>query len=109
MTINHHNLKNIVLIVDKNNFQQTGRTQDIISNSNLLKKFQSFGIFTKEIDGHSIEEINKTFLELLSSDKPSAIIANTIKGHGVKKFENDNKWHHSILTQEMYEECVKNL
>ena len=108
LTISHHNLKNIVLVVDKNNFQQTGKTQDIISNSNLLEKFQSFGIFTKEIDGHSLEEINKTFLELLNSDTPSAIIANTIKGHGIKQFENDNKWHHSILTQEMYEECVKN-
>jgi len=108
LTISHHNLKNIILVVDKNNFQQTGKTQDIISNSNLLEKFQSFGIFTKEIDGHSLKEINKTFLELLNSDTPSAIIANTIKGHGIKQFENDNKWHHSILTQEMYEECVKN-
>jgi len=108
LTISHYNLKNIILVVDKNNFQQTGKTKEIISNSNLLEKFQSFGIFTKEIDGHSLEEIDKTFLELLNIDTPSAIIANTIKGHGIKTFENDNKWHHSILTQEMYEECVKN-
>ena len=109
MTINHHNLKNITVIVDKNNFQQTGKTQEIITNSNLDEKFKSFGIDTQEVNGHSLEELNSVFLNSIKSDKPSAIIANTIKGHGVKLFENDNKWHHSILTKELYEECLKDL
>ena len=109
MTINHHKLKNITIIVDKNNFQQTGKTEEIITNSNLKEKFKSFGINTKEIDGHSLKEINSAFLNSIKSDEPSAIIANTIKGHGVKLFENDNKWHHSILTKELYEECLRNL
>ena len=109
MTINHHKLKNITIIVDKNNFQQTGKTEEIITNSNLKEKFKSFGINTQEIDGHSFKEINSAFLNSIKSDEPSAIIANTIKGHGVKLFENDNKWHHSILTKELYEECLRNL
>ncbi len=109
MTINHHNLKNITIIVDKNNFQQTGKTEEIITNPNLKEKFNSFGINTEEIDGHSLKEINSAFLNSIKSDEPSAIIANTVKGHGVKLFENDNKWHHSILTKELYEECLKNL
>ena len=109
MTINHHKLKNITIIVDKNNFQQTGKTEEIITNSNLKEKFKSFGINTKEIDGHSLKEINSAFLNSIKSDEPSAIIANTIKGHGVKLFENDNKWHHSILTKELYDECLRNL
>ena len=109
MTINHHKLKNITIILDKNNFQQTGKTEEIITNSNLKEKFKSFGINTKEIDGHSLKEINSAFLNSIKSDEPSAIIANTIKGHGVKLFENDNKWHHSILTKELYDECLRNL
>ena len=109
MTINHHNLKNITIIVDKNNFQQTGKTEEIITNPNLKEKFNSFGINTEEIDGHSLKEINSAFLNSIKSDEPSAIIANTVKGHGIKLFENDNKWHHSILTKELYEECLKNL
>ena len=109
LTIKHHNLNNITLIVDKNNFQQTGKTEDIILNSNLLEKFESFGIHTKEINGHSLNELNETLLDFSKNKMPSAIIANTIKGNGIKLFENDNKWHHSILTKEMYDECIKNL
>ena len=106
LTISHYQLDNLTIIVDKNKFQQTGETSEIISNSNLKEKFLSFGINCKEINGHNMKEIKETLLNLKKECKPSAIIANTIKGHGIKKFENDNRWHHSILTKDLYEECI---
>ena len=106
LTISHYQLDNLTIIVDKNKFQQTGETSEIISNSNLKEKFLSFGINCKEINGHNMKEIKETLLNLKKECKPSAIIANTIKGHGIKKFENDNRWHHSILTKDLYKECI---
>ena len=109
LTIKHHNLNNITIIVDKNNFQQTGTTNEIISNANLKQKFLSFGINCEEIDGHSTKEINDAILNLQKQQHPSAIIANTVKGKGIKSFENNNKWHHSILTNDLYEQCLREI
>ncbi len=109
LTVKHYNLENITIIVDKNSFQQTGSTNEIISNDNLIDKFKSFGIEAEEVDGHSFKQIHNTLSKLMNIKKPSAIIANTTKGHGIKLFENDNKWHHSIITEELYLECLKEL
>ena len=109
LTIAHHRLTNLTIIVDKNNFQQTGKTEEIISNFNLKDKFQSFGLDCVEIDGHSLEALNIALSNKNQDGKPKVIIANTIKGRGIKIFENDNKWHHSILTKELYEKCLVEL
>ena len=76
---------------------------------NLIDKFKSFNWHTIEIDGHNIESINNTLTINTTNNKPKAIIANTIKGKGFSKFENDNKWHHSVLTKSLYEEAIKEI
>ncbi len=102
-------LNNLNVIIDRNNFQQTGTNSEIMDLRDLKNKWKSFGWHTLEIDGHDIDSLVKNFSELKGISQPKAIIANTIKGKGFSKFENDNKWHHSVLTKSLYEEAIKEI
>ena len=75
----------------------------------LKDKWNSFGWHTTEIDGHNIEEIFNTFKNFNDKEKPKAIIANTIKGKGFSFSENNNQWHHSVLTKSLFEKAMKEL
>tara|TARA_Y100000590_G_scaffold444423_1_gene575148 strand:- start:2468 stop:3310 length:843 start_codon:yes stop_codon:yes gene_type:complete len=103
------NLDNITIIIDKNKFQQTGSTKDIIQNNNLYEKIKNFDWNTIEVDGHDINQLISAFSKKFNNEKPKAVIANTIKGKGISFIENDNNWHHSILTQKNYDEAIKEL
>lgn len=109
MSASHFKLDNLVIIVDRNNFQQTGKTSSIMDLKNLKKKFKSFGCDTIEIDGHSIKNIYKSLKVKNKKNMPKAIIAKTIKGKGFKLFENNNNWHHSVITKSIYKEILKEL
>lgn len=100
-------LDNLIIIVDKNNYQQTGETVEILDLKNLTNKFKSFGCDTLEIDGHNYLEIYKALKSKNFKKKPKVIVANTIKGKGFKLFENDNNWHHSVVTSSIYKEILK--
>lgn len=92
----HHKLNNLTCIVDKN--KSTDRALKI---NNLSKKFESFGWKTIEINGHSQREIIKSLS--IKSEKPIAIIANTIKGKRIKFMENNPEWHHKNINKELLE------
>ncbi len=109
MLIPNLNLKNIIAIIDNNNFQQTGSLDEILKNRNLGEKWRSFGWSVYEIDGHNINEIIDCLNKIVKSEKPILVIAKTIKGKGVSLFENNNNWHHSILTQKLYDESIKEI
>jgi len=109
MLVPNLNLKNIVAIVDNNNFQQTGSLDEILSNRNLSTKWKSFGWEVFIIDGHNIKDIIECFNKTKKAQKPSLVIAKTIKGKGIKLFENNNDWHHSVLTQKLYDESIEEL
>lgn len=109
MLIPNLKLQNLITIIDNNNFQQTGSLDEILSNKNLSEKWSSFGWDVFEIDGHNIKEIIGCFNQIKKAQKPSLIVAKTIKGRGIKSFENNNTWHHSILTEKLYEEALKEL
>ena len=98
----------MTIIVDRNNFQQTGKNSSIMDLKNLKNKFKSFGCETVEIDGHDIKKIYKSLINK-NLNKPKVIVANTIKGKGIKLFENDNNWHHSIITKSIYKNILKEL
>jgi transketolase len=103
------NLENLYVIIDKNNFQQTGSNKEIMNTENLKKKWDSFGWHTTEIDGHNINEIIENFKKISNENRPKAIIANTVKGKGFSFSENNNDWHHSVLTQKMYDQAIEEL
>ena len=109
MAAPNFNLDNLYVIIDKNNFQQTGSNKEIMNVGNLKDKWSSFGWHTVELDGHNIQELCDFFKESKKIDKPKAIIANTIKGKGFSFSENNNNWHHSILSKSIYEKAIKEL
>ena len=105
MCASHYKLNNITVIVDNNNFQQTGSNDQIMSLGDLSLKWKSFNWNTSIIDGHNFEQINSS-LEKNLVDCPNAIIAKTIKGKGVSNFENNNSWHHAVITKKIYDEAM---
>ena len=102
-------LDNLYVIIDKNNFQQTGSNKEIMHLGNLKDKWSSFGWDAVELNGHSVIELYNYFQERKKINKPKAIIANTIKGKGFSFSENNNDWHHSVLTKNFYEKALKEL
>tara|TARA_B100001123_G_scaffold399046_1_gene483680 strand:- start:3183 stop:4022 length:840 start_codon:yes stop_codon:yes gene_type:complete len=109
MAAPNYNLDNLYVIIDKNNFQQTGTNKEIMNVENLKDKWSSFGWHTTELDGHNIQELCDFFNKSEKIDKPKAIIANTIKGKGFSFSENNNDWHHSVLSKSFYDKAVKEL
>jgi transketolase len=99
----------MIIIVDRNNFQQTGKNSSIMDLKNLKNKFKSFGCETVEIDGHNIKKIYESLIDKKQNNKPKVIIANTTKGKGFSLFENNNNWHHSVITKSIYKEILKEL
>ena len=101
-------LNNLTVIIDHNNFQQTGSNKEIMNLDSLEKKWSSFNWKTQNIDGHNLKEIYDAVKDK-EKDLPKAIIANTIKGKGFSFSENNNDWHHKIMTKSNYEEALKEL
>jgi len=94
----HHNLNNLIGIIDHNKFQALGKNKDIIKLNSLSTKFKSFGWISKEIDGHNISEIIKNFnFSNKKNKKPRMVIANTIKGKGAKSIEGKLSSHYEII------------
>ena len=102
-------LDNLFVIVDKNNLQQTGSTSEIMKTESLKDKWLSFGWNVQELNGHDINEILNFFAKEKKQGIPNLIIANTIKGKGFSFSENDNNWHHAVLTKTLYEKAKKEL
>ena len=102
-------LNNLYVIIDNNSFQQTGSNKDIMDTGDLTKKWESFGWYTKNIDGHNINEIFEFFQNTKEINKPKALIAKTVKGKGFSFSENDNNWHHSVLTKSLYDQAIEEL
>ena len=88
-----HKLDNLTIIVDYNKIQALSKLDDALPLHNLSKKFKSFNCETVNIkDGHSFSNLMAAFKKK-NFNKPKVIIANTIKGKGIKEFENDPVWH----------------
>ncbi len=108
-------LDNIIAFLDRNRIQQDGFTEDIMPLDPLRDKWLSFNWNVIEIDGHKIEQIiDAIHRARQTKDKPSIIIANTVKGKGIKHMANSPQWHgkapptkHTpILIQELQGEFI---
>ena len=89
-----YKLDNLTLILDRNNIQIDGDTEDVIPLEPLVAKYQSFGWETIEVDGHNIKAFTDSISQAISThDKPTAIIAHVIPGKGVSYMENNYLWH----------------
>lgn len=86
---------NLCVIIDFNKWQATGRSQEIMALDPLMEKWQAFGWQAHEVDGHNMTMLLDC-LERFSAEnqKPTAIVAHTVKGKGVSFMEDNNNWHY---------------
>ncbi len=91
-----HKLSNLTVIVDRNNIQIDGFTEDVMPLEPLSEKFRAFNWHVLEIDGHNMADFVAAVSEAEAIyEKPTVIIAHTVPGKGVSFMENDFKWHGS--------------
>lgn len=99
-----HKLNNFTLIVDNNNMQALGNSEDILNMESFAEKFKAFGADVFVVDGHSHEELCDALKKQTS--KPKVIIANTIKGKGVSFMENNIAFHYGYANNEQLEKAL---
>lgn len=110
MTSAHRKLDNLCAWVDYNNLQIDGSVEDVKGIAPLADKFKAFKWHVIEIDGHSISAHLKAFKEARETkNKPTVIIAKTIKGKGVCFMENKAEWHGVAPNKEQLEAALKDL
>jgi len=89
-----YKLNNLIALIDRNNIQIDGMTEDIMPLEPLRDKYESFGWHVLEINGHDFEEIVNAVEEAKAIyEKPTVIISHNIPGKGIKEIEFDYKWH----------------
>ena len=110
MTTAHYKLDNVCVIVDNNNLQIDGKVDEVMSIYPIDEKFKSFGFETINVDGHNIPELISAFEKAKKiKGKPTAIIANTIKGKGITYMENIAGWHGKAPNEEQYKLAIAEL
>lgn len=110
MAATKNKLDNLCVIVDHNGLQIDGKVEEVAGLVDIKEKFESFGFYALEIDGHDIEEIIHSFETARNKkEMPTAIIANTIKGKGVSFMEGQADWHGKAPNKEQYEEAINEL
>ena len=106
----HYNLTNLCVIVDLNGLQIDGSTDEVMSSKPVDKKFEAFNFNVITIDGHDFDQIDDAFAKARAcTDKPTAILANTVKGKGVSYMENNVSWHGNPPNDEQYEQAMAEL
>jgi transketolase len=103
-----HKLDNLFIIIDYNKIQSLNFTKNILKIEPLKKKLSSFGCNIKNIDGHNFNQIYISLLKR-KKNKPTILIANTIKGKGVEYMENKILWHYKFPDQEQLLQAIKEL
>ena len=110
MTANKYKLDNLCVIVDNNNLQIDGTIEEVMSSYPIDEKFKSFGFNVINIDGNDIKQIINAFEEAKQvKERPTCIIAKTIKGKGVPFMENKVEWHGKAPSEEEYLQAMKDL
>jgi transketolase len=90
-----HRLDNLVVILDYNKMQSYGTTSEVLDLEPFAAKWEAFGFATRELDGHDVTALYRTFAALpFATGRPSAVICHTVKGKGIPFAENDPAWHH---------------
>lgn len=103
----HFKLDNLCAVIDRNRLQISGSTEDVMAHDCQEERWKSFGWNVIQVDGHNFEELDKAFIEAKSvKDKPTLIIANTIKGYGSSVMEDKAGWHHKVPNGEEYEQII---
>ena len=103
-----HKLDNLFIIIDYNKIQSLDFVKNVLKIEPLKQKLTSFNCNVSQIDGHNINQIIKS-LKSKKNNKPNIIIANTIKGKGVKFMENTVLWHYKSPNKKQLSDALKDL
>ena len=110
MAASHYKLDNLVIIIDRNTLQITGRTEDVMGLEPLEAKFAAFGCAVRACDGNDIDALVKVFDHLpFEPGKPNLIFARTVKGKGVSFIEDSVQWHHKVPSDDEFAAAMQEL
>lgn len=102
-------IKKLIAIIDYNQLQLTGRTEDTLDLAPIEEKWHAFGWNVFSCDGHSVEELAGTVDQAKAVDGPAVIIANTLKGQGVSFIAGNVSWHAKAPTSDELERSLEEL
>jgi transketolase len=106
----HHQLDNLVAIVDYNKIQSLGHVKDVLNLDPLADKWAAFGWAVREIDGHDVEAVESALCKVpLGPGKPTCVIAHTVKGKGVSFMEDKLLWHYRSPQGDEYQRAMAEL
>lgn len=106
MIANHHNLKNLVVFIDRNRIQSLAGTEETLQLEPFADKWKAFGWTVHEINGHNFDEMKKA---LVSQTGPICIIANTTKGKGVDFMQDSVLWHYKSPNSDEMDAAIKQI
>lgn len=111
MSASHYKLDNLTVIIDRNQLQYDGDTEEIMALGNFANKWESFGFEVIQADGNKIEDIYSALVESREkkNEKPVCVLAHTVKGKGISFMEGKKEWHHKRISEEEYEKARKEL
>ena len=110
MSASQYQLDNLVVIIDRNTLQITGRTEEVTRLEPLEDKFHTFGYAVETTNGNSIPDLVHTFSRLpFEPFKPNLILAKTVKGKGISFIEDAVEWHHHVPSDEEFEAAMAEL
>lgn len=110
MFASNYKLDNLTAIVDRNNLQICGKTEEVMALEPLVDKWMAFGWNVIEADGHDMQKILGAFAEAKDiKDAPTVIIFNTVKGKGVSFMENNADFHGKACNKKEYEQAREEL
>lgn len=111
MAAGHYKLDNLCAVVDRNRLQISGNTEEVMGHDDLHQRFHSFGWHVIDVeDGNDIGQLKEAFDTAKTiKEKPTVLIANTIKGKGSKVMEDKASWHHKVPKGEELEQIKRDL
>ena len=105
----HYKLNNLVAIIDRNQLQISGRTEEVCAVDDLEGKYRACGWNVVTCNGHDMNELLNALRSVKQSEKPTFIIAHTVKGKGVSFMENRAGWHHKLPSKEQLQQAFAEL
>jgi transketolase len=102
MFASHHDLDNLIAVVDVNGMQALGRTQDVLSMAPLARRWEAFGWLAREADGHDEAELLAALTDGIAGRAgPAVVLARTVLGKGVSFMEDRLEWHYRNLPPDL--------
>jgi transketolase len=110
MTAAKYKTENLIAIIDRNHLQIDGTTQEVCPLGDIQKKFRAFDWEVLDMNGHDFDDMTETLHKAISvTEKPTCIIAETVKGKGVSFMENQVGWHGKAPNDEEFERALQEL